>query len=75
MGDFARKSTMLITLRAILLTLFIAAPFGEHRSETNLQQVADDYVGDAVLTCPVAPGLRLELEHASVSPGSDGENA
>lgn len=53
---------MLITLRAILLALFVAAPFGEHRSEANLQQIDDGYVGDAVLTCPVTPGVPLDID-------------
>ena len=71
---------MLITLRAVLLALFVAAPFGDH--DANLQQIAEDYVGDAVLTCPVTPGMPLELdrwaadkERARVQPDGPGENA
>lgn len=44
---------MLISLRATLLVLFIAAPFGEHRTAADLRQPADDFAADAVLTCPL----------------------
>lgn len=75
---------MLIALRAILLALFIAAPFGEHAAEADLQEAADDYAHGAVLACPLTPGLPLDLdldhwtaagEHATADPDSSGEDA
>ncbi|HEX2138459.1 MAG TPA: hypothetical protein VHG33_01985 [Woeseiaceae bacterium] len=73
---------MLIALRAILLALFIAAPFGQDRSEAGLQRIADEAVDDAVLSCPVSPGTPLNVvrwtagkERGGVNPDRSGGNA
>lgn len=43
---------MLIALRAILLVLFIAAPFGEQGTTTDPYRVPAEFAVDAVLSCP-----------------------
>lgn len=72
---------MLIALRAILLVLFIAAPFGDRRIEADVRPVAD-YVPDAVLGCPDSPGAPLNVvtwdatpEGKAARPDGSGENA
>jgi hypothetical protein len=50
---------MLIALRAILLVLFIAAPFGEPRTAADPYRVPAEFAADAVLSCPdIEPGQR-----------------
>ncbi|HET6629618.1 MAG TPA: hypothetical protein VFG91_07575 [Woeseiaceae bacterium] len=72
---------MLIALRAILLVLFIAAPFGERRIEADVRPVGD-YAPDAALGCPVSPGAPLKVdtwdaapEGKAARPDGPGENA
>lgn len=72
---------MLIALRAILLVLFIAAPFGEPRTAADPYSVPAEFAVDGFLTCPEAgrvPGeadLWTAGERAVVRPATSGENA
>lgn len=45
---------MLIALRAILLVLFIAAPFGEQEPTADSHEVPAGFAADAVLSCPLS---------------------
>jgi hypothetical protein len=78
--DF-EENDMLIALRAILLVLFIAAPFGERRIVADMRP-AVDYAPDAVLGCPVSPGAPLNVDTWDAAPEGEadrpdvsGENA
>lgn len=53
---------MLIALRAILLVLFIAAPFGEQRTAADAYRLPAGFAVDAVLTCPETEGVRHEID-------------
>ena len=51
---------MLIALRAILLVLFIAAPFGEQHTTADPYRLPAEFAVDAVQSCPeVEDGARV----------------
>ena len=72
---------MLIALRAILLVLFIAAPFGEQRTAADPYRVPAEFAVDGFLTCPEAGHLPREAdlltagERIVTRPATSGENA
>lgn len=72
---------MLIALRAILLVLFIAAPFGEPRTAADAYRVPAEFAVDGFLNCPEAghvPGeadLWTAGERTVAGPAIPGENA
>lgn len=72
---------MLIALRAILLVLFIAAPFGEQRTAADPYRVPAEFAVKGFLTCPEAERVPGEAdtwtvgERATVRPATFAENA
>ena len=71
---------MLIALRAILLVLFIAAPFGEPRTAAEPYRLPAEFAVDGFLTCPEAErapgeaGLLTAGERSVTRPVTSGEN-
>lgn len=68
---------MLITLRAALLALFVAAPVGGQSPRSDLERMAEDYAADPALVRPLTFGVRIDDGSWTVSadPANDGEPA
>lgn len=63
---------MLIALRAILLVLFIAAPFGEQQTTADPYRLPAEFAVDAVQSCPEAEDRARAVETWTAGQGASG---